>query len=117
MFCRKCGRQNDDTAYRCNGCGEVLQEAGPPGLPVRDIPTYLAQAILVTLLCCMPFGVVAIVFAAQVNGKLDVGDYAGAVNASKTAKMWCWIAFGVGLVPSLLWVAFVMLGAFAGAMG
>ena len=25
MFCSKCGRNNDDTASFCNGCGAVLQ--------------------------------------------------------------------------------------------
>jgi len=32
-----------------------------------EIPSYLTQAILVTLCCCQLFGIVAIVFAAQVS--------------------------------------------------
>jgi len=40
------------------------------------------QAILCTLFCCLPFGIVAIVFAAQVDGKLAAGDYNGAVYSS-----------------------------------
>jgi hypothetical protein len=68
----------------------------------RNIPNYLVQAILVTLFCCLPGGIVAIVFAAQVNGKLQAGDVAGARAASDTAKMWCWISFGVGLVQGLI---------------
>jgi hypothetical protein len=56
----------------------------PPGY--RDIPTYLAQAILCTLFCCLPFGIVAIVYAAQVNGKLAMGDYYGAQSASASAR-------------------------------
>jgi hypothetical protein len=67
----------------------------PPERP--NIPNYLAQAILVTLCCCIPFGVVAIVYAAQVNSKLQVGDVAGAEAASKQAKMFCWLGFGLGL--------------------
>lgn len=38
----------------------------------------LVWAILSTFLCCMPFGIVSIVFAAQVDGKYAMGDYAGA---------------------------------------
>ena len=67
-----------------------------PNAPA-NVPNYLVQSILTTLLCCLPFGIVAIIFAAQVNGKLAGGDYAGAVQASKQAKMWCWISFGIGL--------------------
>jgi hypothetical protein len=62
--------------------------------PIGDVPTYLAPAILTTLFCCTPGGIVAIVFAAQVPGKLASGDYEGAVRASNTAKLWCWLSFG-----------------------
>jgi hypothetical protein len=33
------------------------------------------------------------------------GDIAGARQASKNAKMWCWIAFGTGIASSLVWLA------------
>ena len=36
-----------------------------PGLP---IPNYLWQSIVVTILCCWPFGIPAIVYAAKVMG-------------------------------------------------
>jgi hypothetical protein len=70
------------------------------------VPNYLVQSILVTLCCCLPLGVVAIIFAAQVNSKQAAGDYAGALDASQKAKMWCWIAFGCGLVATLIWMVF-----------
>jgi hypothetical protein len=87
---------------------------GAPGMPppgmggVPAIPNYLWQSIVVTLCCCLPFGVVAIVFSSQVNSKLAAGDVAGAMNASQKAKMWCWIAFAVGVV-----LALVQLGYFS----
>lgn len=76
----------------------------------KSVPNYLVQAILVTIFCCLPFGIVAIVFAAQVNGKLAAGDYAGASETSKKAKLWCWVSFGVGLAAIVLWLVVVVLG-------
>lgn len=63
----------------------------------KSVPNYLVQAILTTLCCCLPFGIVAIVYAAQVNGKVAAGDMAGALATSKNAKTWCWVAFGCGI--------------------
>ena len=99
MYCRKCGQQNDDNNFKCVKCGEVLQQV--QAVPPASIPNYLTQAILVTLFCCLPFGIVAIVYAAGVNGKVQAGDLQGALEASGKAKTWCWLsfAFGIILVP------------------
>jgi hypothetical protein len=67
-----------------------------------DVPNYLWQSIVVTLCCCIPFGIVAIVYAAQVKSKLSIGDFAGAKDSSGKAKMWCWIGFGVGIVVNII---------------
>jgi hypothetical protein len=105
MFCPKCGQQNDDSAYKCVKCGQVLQQTAPAGMPTGAIPSgtvpnYLVQSILVTLCCCPAFGIVSIVFAAQVNGRLATGDMAGALDYSGKAKLWAWIAFGLGLLTN-----------------
>ena len=55
-----------------------------PAGPKPD--NYLVWAILSTLFCCLPLGVASIVFAAQVDGKYNSGDYAGAQNSSEKAK-------------------------------
>jgi len=65
---------------------------------------YLIHAIFATLCCCIPFGVVAIVFAAQVDSKWAQGDYVGSRKAAEKAKMWFWIALGLGLVGNLIGV-------------
>ncbi len=106
MYCRKCGTQNDDNAFECVGCGEILQQVQRAGGPVPSVPNYLAHSILVTLFCCVPFGIVSIVYAAQVNGKLVTGDYAGAVDVSNKARKWCWASFAVGLGWVVIWLLF-----------
>ena len=69
-------------------------------------PTYLAWAVVATLLCFLPLGVVAIVFATQVSSKYAAGDYAGAQAASDRARRW---ALWSTLVGVLLWVVLVVL--------
>ena len=129
MNCPNCSTSNLDTASICVNCGKPLAGGpahsytpppAPPsqssytpprppaggafGAPAEAIPNYLVQSILITLCCCLPLGVVAIVFAAQVNSKLAAGDVAGAREASNKAKMFCWIGFGIGLVVSCIWM-------------
>lgn len=62
----------------------------------------LAFGIMVTMLCCMPFGIAGIVYAAQINSKQSVGDYLGAQESARIAMMWNWIGFGIGLVMYVL---------------
>ena len=81
-----------------------------PGAIGRDVPTYLVQAILVTIFCCLPFGIVAIVFAAQVNAKLAAGDFDGALYYSDNARTWCWVSFWLALVPTVLYLIVMAVG-------
>ena len=112
MFCAQCGANNTDGATFCAQCGGSLQAraafSAQPGAGIQapgvNVPNYLVFAILATVLCCLPAGIPAIVYAAQVNGKLQAGDIAGAQAASKNAKMWCWISFGLGLAVGLVMV-------------
>ena len=59
---------------------------------------YLVEAILVTIFCCQPFGIVSIVYASQVNSKFDSGDYDGAQRASNSSKQWMTWGLIAGLV-------------------
>jgi len=83
----------------------------PPGATVQN---YLVFAILTTVFCCLPAGIPAIVYAAQVNGKLQAGDLAGAQMASKNAKMWCLISLGLGLTVVVLYGILMMIGVLSG---
>jgi interferon-induced transmembrane protein/zinc ribbon protein len=119
MYCRQCGAQNDDNAWKCVQCGTELRAAPAPpalGQPVPgapqpiQIPNYLWQSIVCTIFCCWPLGIPAIVYAAQVNSKVARCDIEGAKASSKNAKMWCWIAFGTGLVVIVGYILLMVLG-------
>jgi ribosomal protein L40E len=117
IFCTKCGTQNEAIASHCERCGTLLLRPQPSGIAAgAEVPNYLAQAILVTIFCCVPFGIPAIVFAAQVNGKLAAGDYEGAVETSKKAKKWCWVSFLVGLGFCLIYFIFAIISFIGGRM-
>ena len=69
------------------------------------VPNYMVWAVLVTLFCFLPTGIAAIVFASQVSTKLAAGDYAGATESSRKAKMWCIISAVAGPIFAVIWIA------------
>ena len=72
-------------------------------------PNYLAQAILTTLFCCLPFGIVAIVKSTQVNSLWQAGQHDAAVQASADTKRWAWIAFGIGVGVQVITIGFYIV--------
>ena len=120
MYCSACGHENSDDARFCESCGRETRgwaAANPPPAPapysrqsgggysssgIREprphVPNHLVWAILATIFCCVPTGIVAIVYAAQVNGRLDAGDYEGARRASDSAKTWAIVSMALWLV-------------------
>ncbi len=96
----------------------MSQPWNPPPPPTggpTNVPNYLVPAIL-SVFCCWPLAIVAIIFAAQVNGKVASGDIAGAMEASKKAKMFSFIAIGIGLVVGVIYLLLTILGVAAGNM-
>ena len=89
----------------------------PPGGTQEYIPNHLVWAILSTLFCCLPFGIVSIVFASQVDGKRAAGDIAGARDASAKAKFWALLSAGLMLIPLVLYLFFILLLGGIGALG
>ena len=85
-----------------------------------DQPTkpnnYLALAIISTILCCLPAGIVSIVYSTKVNSEYHQGNYAEAERASKNAKTWGIVSVGIALLGWIIYVAFFGL-AFLGALG
>lgn len=88
----------------------MSQEWTPPpssGDPA-SVPNYLVPAII-SIFCCLPLGIVGVIFAAQVNSKVATGDTAGALESSKKAKMFSFLAIGLGLAGIICYVLFVIV--------
>jgi predicted secreted protein len=80
---------------------------GGPAGPKPD--NYLVWAILSTLFCCLPLGIASIVFAAQVDGKYNSGDYAGAQASSQKAKQFAMWGAIAGVVVGVLYFLLIVV--------
>lgn len=77
--------------------------------------TWMAESILVTIFCCLPFGIVGIVNASKVSSLFAQGKYDEALSASESAGKWTKIGFGVGLAVIVIYILIYAV-ALAGAM-
>jgi len=94
--------------------GNPTQPCYQPGfIPQNMVKTYLVESILVTLLCCMPLGVIAIVFAAHAGSLLAMQQYQLALKSAETAKKWMLASLICGIVFSLLYAAATLVSAAA----
>lgn len=91
---------------------------GPPsfGYGAGQPPNnYLVWAILTTILCCLPLGVVSIVFSSQVNSKWAMGDAQGALKASNNARNFAIASAVAVLVIGVVWLFFAILVGVSGS--
>lgn len=75
-------------------------------------PTNLVWAIIATLLCCLPLGVVAIIYSTKVSQKFNEGDLAAAEHYSEVSAWWCigTIVGGIILSPFVSLIQMAMMG-------
>ena len=64
---------------------------------------YLVWAILATICCCLPFGIVSIVYATKVNGLYQMGQYQEALAASNSAKTWAIASAICGVIIGIIY--------------
>ncbi len=74
----------------------------------------LVWAILCTVLCCLPLGIVAIIKSTKVKELWAQGDHAGAQKAADDAKKYSMWGAGIGLIFVVLYVILVFVIGVAG---
>lgn len=94
-----------DTLQNAQGSYTPQSADQRPPMP----PTNLLWAILSTVCCCLPLGVVAIIFASRVSSRYYRGDYAGAEKASRSAETWIIAAIVLGVIWGMLYLPFSVL--------
>lgn len=77
----------------------------PAGSPPNN---NLVWAILVTVFCCLPLGIVSIVKSSQVNSLWAQGQFDAARKAAGDAKKFAVWAAGIGVVVAVLYFVFVV---------
>lgn len=87
---------------------------GMPQEPVNWVP-YLILSIVSTLCCCLPFGVVGIVFSAKINSAMLAGNLEEAQNNAKMARIWIIVSFAIGLLTWLIYMVLIVTGAVSGS--
>lgn len=78
---------------------------------------YLVWAILSTLLCCLPLGIVSIVYSSKVDGLYNSGDYAGAQDAAHKAKNFAMWGAIIGASGLIIYILLIVVAGVAGSMG
>lgn len=93
--------------YDASSTPAQLPDNGSGGTPPKN---WLTESILVTLFCCLPFGIAGIVSASNVNSRYSVGDHAGAARAAAEARKWTRIGFFCGLGVVAIYLLMMALG-------
>ena len=77
----------------------------PPMHPNGPMPpTYMVWAIISTICCCLPAGIVAIVYSSSVSSKYFARDYEGARRASRRAEIWIIVSIVTGVIINALYL-------------
>lgn len=78
------------------------QESAPLPEPMPN--TYLVWSVIITILCCLIPGIIAIIYSASVSSKYYRGDIEGAKRASRNAEIWCIVSIVAGIVWSTFYI-------------
>lgn len=89
---------SEQSAHYDNNTTQQQQRNTPP-CPNSN----LVWAILSTIFCCIPTGIVAIVYASKVSDRYVMGNMAGAIEASQKAKKWSIYGCIASIVGSILY--------------
>ena len=116
MICPKCGKQYNEDQSICESCNQgLIDNTYNKGGNSADkaVSNYMVFSVLTTMCCCVPFGIVAIIYSFKVSKLLSLGDITGATEASKKAKLWIIVALIVGIIVGIIYSILAFMGVFA----
>lgn len=80
------------------------------GYPAQQPDSNLVWGILCAVLCCLPLGIVSIVYASKVSGLWTQGRYAEAQEASANAKKWAIWGAVAGVIVGIIYAIIAVAG-------
>jgi len=98
-------QQQQDDAVQPNATPPIPP---PPNAPAPHVSTNLVWGILTTLFCCLPLGIVSIVYASKVNDLLIAGHVDAARDAARKAGRWAIWSAVVGFVVLSMITIFIV---------
>src|SRR6185369_10546486 len=96
--------------------GQPPYGAPQGGYPAQQPDSNLVWGILCALLCCLPLGVVSIVYASKVSGLWVQGRYAEAQTAADNAKKWAIWGAVAGVIVLIIYGVLAVAGGLSGYM-
>lgn len=84
--------------------------AGSPA-PNNNLVFAIIATVVSVIFCCIPHGLVSLIFALQVNSKAAAGDLDGAMRSAKQAKTWAIVSIVVALIGFVIALIFGVLNA------
>ncbi len=75
-------------------------------VPVLKPDNNMALAVITTVCCCLPLGIVAIIKANSVDSLYMMKQYSAAINAANEAKKWSIIGIVLSVVFWILYFLF-----------
>ena len=66
--------------------------------------TWFVESIIVTLLCCLPFGIIGIIYSSKVEPLYYAGHYDEAAQKANQAKQWTLWGIGVCCILVILYL-------------
>ena len=101
------------------GTASTVNQASQPAAPMNgtdsskiqsESSTFFILSIVVTVVCCWAAGIPAIIFSSKARRCVDMQDFTGAQEALKNAKLWTFVAIGVGAVVGVFVFFIFLLG-------
>lgn len=100
------------TEHTADGAPQAAATGGQAAAQVSSTSTpdsWTWQSIVVTILCCAPFGVAGALNAGRAEQAIKTGDLAAANKHAAQAKKWTLWGLGVWALLAILYVGFIVV--------
>lgn len=103
----------DNYGYQYGMSGQNVAQT--PQQPINGT-LYMVFSVLSLLLCCLPLGIVSIVFSSKINSQQKNGDFEGARESAKKAKIFLILSLVLGLIVNIAVFGFSMMNMTNGSL-